>query len=106
MVLRLVVMLAAMGASSACSADNSEVRIGPGTEDVGAPDAGEPDVTVVEPEAEPGAGEHLCAAAGAASGGGYSVVHCTAPSEPAGPTLSGGGYKIEQGALRVFVPNR
>lgn len=45
-----------------------------------------------------------CAAAGTASGGGYSVVQCTAPVERRGQVAEGGGYRLEQRAFQWVAP--
>lgn len=100
-------MLVAAIASSACSEGTAEVvRTGPVDDQS---DAGtdtqvvEPDTSVVTGPA-PVEGSHLCAAAGRSSGAGYAVVHCTAPTTVHAPTLTGGGYMVEQGALKPLLP--
>lgn len=105
--LHVVALVGALSLFAACTGDNSQLQRGNPDEDtgVGQPDVDQPDVG--QPDADPSAKratQQLCASGGSTQGGGYSITHCTGPSEPASDALSGGGYRIELGAFRAIVP--
>lgn len=109
----LVLLLA--GLLSGCGSNNSQLSPGNKTPDAGktdpTPDTFEEPDTFVEPDTyvEPppptaGSAHGRCAAAGETAGGGFQVVHCTAPAEPAVQPMAGGGFQVQPGALQVILP--
>ena len=55
------------------------------------------------PMAAPVEANHHCAASGVSSGGGFTVIQCTSPTEVAGPEMQGNGLRLQTGALRVIA---
>lgn len=111
----LLMALLLAGALGACTADNSQMTSkDPKTPDAGKadvapdvveePDAAEEPDTYVEPPPSAGSTHGRCASAGETAGGGFQLVHCTAPDTPAAQPMAGGGFQAQPGALRVILP--
>lgn len=81
-------------------ADAEDDDTGGGEEDAGSDAGGEDDTPLPEGRSA----FKQCAAAGEATGGGYSVVQCTAPVEHQGQVAEGGGYRLEQRSFRWVAP--
>lgn len=108
-------VLLLVGLLSACTTDNSQMGPHKQTPDAGKTDVGpdsveepdtfeEPDTYVEPPPQALGSAHSRCASAGETAGGGFQLVHCTAPEAPAPQPMAGGGYQLQPGTLQVILP--